>query len=190
MPVLIINRFYSAEYTGFFDLSKLLLSVPFALVASSVSSVLLQQVSERYQEKKSFLGEIKPVLLIIAVISIVEILIISLFGVGLFKFVFGTIWGYSGEISQIMVWSYALNFFVSSFSTIFISMRRIKTYGAWQVSYFGAILTLLFFKNLPFMDFIKIYVFIEILCYMAAAAILIIMVLKYEKKIKIATSIL
>ena len=54
LPAIFINKFYSSEYTGFFDLSKLVLSIPLALVASSVSRVLLQQVSEKFQEKKKF----------------------------------------------------------------------------------------------------------------------------------------
>jgi len=185
LPAILINRFYSAEYTGYFDLSKLLLSIPLALVASSVSSVLLQLVSEKFQNKKSFLVEIKPILYIVILISVFEVLIISFFGIDLFKFIFGNIWGFSGEISKILVWSYVLNFFVSSFSSFFISMRRIKTYSVWQIAYFTSILTLLFFKDLPFIDFIKIYVFIEVVCYTVASIIILIMIVKYEKEIKL-----
>jgi O-antigen/teichoic acid export membrane protein len=184
LPAILINKFYSSEITGYFDLSKLLLSIPFALVASSVSSVLLQRISERYQQNQSFLGEIRPILYLVTLICIVEILIISFFGISLFKFIFGSIYGFSGEISKILVWSYAFNFFVSSFSSVFISMRRIKTYSAWQVVYFIAILTLLFFKALPFIDFIKVYVFIEVVCYSVIAVIMLLIVLDYERKIK------
>ncbi len=184
LPAILINKFYSSEFTGYFDLSKLLLSIPFALVASSVSSVLLQQVSEKYQNKQSFLSDIKPILIVVTFISLVELAIISFFGISLFKFIFGNVWGFSGEISKILVWSYALNFFVSSFSSIFISMRRIKVYSAWQIAYFFAILTLFFFKELPFIDFIRMYVFIEVVCYAVVAMIMLLMIIKYERKVK------
>lgn len=185
LPAILINKLYSAEYTGYFDLSKLLLSIPLALVASSVSSVLLQQVSEKFQDKKSFLVDIKPILYIITIICVFEVLIISFFGIELFKFIFGNTWGFSGEISKILVWSYALNFFVSSFSSIFISMRRIKTYSIWQVAYFTSILSLLFFKGIPFIEFIRIYVLIEVLCYSIATVLILFMIVKYEKKIRL-----
>jgi len=185
LPAILINRFYSAEFTGYFDLSKLLLSIPLALVASSVSSVLLQQVSVKFQDKKSFLGDIKPILYIVTLICVFEVLIISFFGIGIFKFIFGNIWGFSGEISRILVWSYALNFFVSSFSSLFIAMRRIKIYSVWQVAYFASILSLLFFKYLPFLDFIRMYVLIEVTCYTVATVIILFMIKQYEKEIKL-----
>lgn len=189
LPALIINKNYSSEMTGYFDQSKLLLSVPFALVASSLASVLLQKFTEMYKEKKSFWNEIRHIFYLVTFICFSEILIISFFGIGLFKFIFGYGWGFSGEISKILVWSYALNFFVSSFSSVFISMRRIKTYSVWQVIYFVAIITLFFFKDLVFIDFIKLYVLIEVICYTILAGIMIITVLNYEQKIRLNHSI-
>jgi len=185
LPVILINTFYSAEYTGYFDLSKLVLSIPLALVASSISSVLLQRISERYQVNASFIKEIKPVFYIVSAVSILEILVISFFGVSLFKFIFGNNWGLSGEISRILVWSFALNFFVSSFSSVFISMRKIKVYSFWQVCYFLAIMSLFFFKGLAFFAFIKVYLTVEVICYSAAAIMMLIIVLRYEKKVEL-----
>ncbi len=153
LPAIFINKFYSSEFTGYFDLSKLLLSIPLALVASSFSGVLLQQIAEKYKSKQSFINDLKPVLFVVCLICILEVVIIMLFGTSLFKIVFGSNWGISGEISKILVWSFAFNFFISSFSSIFISMRRIKTYGVWQFFYFIAILSLIFFKDLSFKNF-------------------------------------
>jgi O-antigen/teichoic acid export membrane protein len=186
LPAVLINKFYSSEYTGYFDLSKLVLSIPLALVASSVSSVLLQRVSEKYQAALSFMSEIKPILFVILFISVFEILIISFFGIDLFKFIFGDAWGFSGEISELLVWSYALNFFVSSFSSIFISMRKIKLYSIWQVFYFLGILVLVLFRKMAFIEFLRFYVLIEVFCYTAAAALLILLVFNFEKKIRLA----
>jgi O-antigen/teichoic acid export membrane protein len=188
MPVIFINKFFNSEYTGYFDLSRLLLSLPLALIASSVSSVLLQKVSECFQLGKSFLEELTPVIILVLVVSLFEILIISFFGVGLFSFIFGKVWGFSGEMSRFMVWSYSLNFIVTSFSTLFIAMRRIKVYSAWQLFYFIAILMLIFFRNQPFMNFIKLYVLTEIICYLLAAALLFSLVLNYEKKVRYIAS--
>ena len=46
LPAIYLNKFFSSELTGFFDLSKLLLSIPLALISTSISNVLLQSISE------------------------------------------------------------------------------------------------------------------------------------------------
>ncbi|MGE0088151.1 MAG: lipopolysaccharide biosynthesis protein [Bacteroidales bacterium] len=180
LPVVFINKYYSSVNAGYFDLSKLLLSIPLAFVATAVSNVLLQRISEKYQQNKSLLGDIKPLILVIAMIVFFEIIIILLFGVNLFKFVFGQNWGYSGEISKILVWSFALNFIVSSFSAVFIAMRKIKLYSIWQFFYFCAIIFLFTIKNLSFTGFLKIYVGIEVVCYIAAIIMISIIIIRYE----------
>ncbi len=184
LPAIFINKFYSSEYTGYFDLTKLLLSIPLALVASSLSGVLLQQIAEKYKSKQSFINDLKPVLFVVCLICVLEVIIIFLFGISLFKFVFGSNWGMSGEISRILVWSFAFNFLVSSFSSIFISMRKIKTYGLWQAFYFVAILSLIFFKYLSFKDFLKVYVFLEIFCYTIISVVLLFIVSRYELSLR------
>jgi O-antigen/teichoic acid export membrane protein len=183
LPPIFINKFYSSDIAGFFDLSKLLLSIPLALIAASVSNVLLQKVSEKFNRKESFLAELKPVLYIVLLISISEIVAILLFGEDLFKIVFGAKWIDSGRISKIMVWSFALNFVASSFTSMFIAMRRIKTFSFWQAFYFVSILSLLLFKHLPFNEFLKIYVAIEVFCYMAVVLILFSIVYRYESSL-------
>jgi teichuronic acid exporter len=186
LPPIFITKFFSAEFTGYFDCSKLLLSIPLALVATSVSNVLLQRISERFQKKQSFLNELKPILFVVGIICIIEFFVIILFGIGLFKIVFGPIYSISGEISKILVWSFTFNFFVSSFSCVFISLRKIKLYSIWQFFYFLAILSLIFFKYLGFIDFLKMYVFIEVLCYTVVTGIMFYIVTRYESSIRSA----
>ena len=100
-------------------------------------------------------------------------MVILFFGEYLFKLLFGNTWTFSGTISKILVWSFAFNFVVSTFTAVFISMRRIKTYSIYQLFYFMAIVSLLFFKSLQFVEFLRIYVIIEVICYAVLASILI-----------------
>lgn len=183
LPIIFITKFFSPESAGFFDTSKLLLSIPLAFIASSLSSVVLQKVSEKYNNRTSFLAELKPVLIMVVLIAIGEIVIIVLFGERLFRIIFGEEWLTSGTISRIMVWSFAISFVVSSFTSIFVSMRKIRIYSIWQSFYFFAILLLLLFKHLPFKDFIRIYVLIDVLSYVIAAIIMITMVYRYESNL-------
>ncbi len=184
LPPIFINKFFTAENTGYFDLSKLLLSIPLALVATAVSNVILQRIAEKFQNRDSFVNELKPVLFIVIAISFTELLVILLFGVQIFKFAFGENWAVSGDISKILVWSFAFNFFVSSFSSVFISMQKIKTYSAWQFFYFLSILSLLFFGHLTFKDFLKVYVGIEVFCYLVLTAIMVYIITRFELSIK------
>jgi O-antigen/teichoic acid export membrane protein len=184
LPPIFINKFFSAENAGFFDLSKLILSIPLAFVASSISNVLLQRIAERCNKKQSLLADLRPVFFIVLLICIIEIIIIILFGNGLFQMVFGPDWGISGEISKILVWSFTLNFLVSSFSCLFISMQKIKIYSVWQFLYFTAILLLLLFKDMGFTDFLQIYVIIEVICYCCLLLLMFRLVFKYELSLK------
>ena len=184
-PALFINKFYSSEYAGYYDLSKLVLSIPLALIAGSIANVLLQQFSVKKQNRLSIKKDFLTVLIVVFVIAILEILVISLFGPKLFDLFFGTEWGVSGTISKILVWSYAINFIVFSFSSVFISLEKIKLLSVWQLFHFIAILILMLFKNLSFDYFIRLYVFIEIFCFIFNFILLIIIVKKYEKLISI-----
>ena len=185
LPPVFINKFYSPESAGYFDLTKMVLSIPLAFVASSISSVLLQRVADNFNAKKSFITELKSTLLVVLGISLAESIIILLFGVPLFKFVFGQDWGVSGAISRIMIWSFVLNFIVSSFSCIFISMRKIKYYSIWQLCYFMAIISLLLFRNYEFTEFLRVYVLIEVVCYLAVLTMMFRLVINYEKNLPV-----
>jgi O-antigen/teichoic acid export membrane protein len=187
LPTILINKYYSIENAGFFDASKTVLSIPLAFIAVSVSNVLLQKTSELYNQKKSLLAELKPVLFIILLMMMAEVLLITLFGPFLFGLFFSDKYYFSGEISRILVWSFTLNFLISSFSCLFYSMRRIKLYSFWQAFYFLGIMSLIFFKNLDFTGFIKTYVIIEIFCYIFLLVILMNLVLGYEKEIRFKT---
>lgn len=185
LPPIFINKLFSSESAGFFDAAKLLLSVPLALVATSFSSVLLQRVSDKFNRRESFIADLKPVLLIVSLISVVEIFSIVFFGEELFKFIFGNIYIISGKISKILVWSFTFNFIVSTFTTIFVSMRRIKTYSIYQLFYFIAILSLLLFKGLGFTEFLKVYVVIEVICYGVLTSIIVFIITRYELSLKL-----
>ncbi len=186
VPVIFINRFYYSEQAGYFDLTKLVLSIPLALIASSFSSVLLQKVSEHHRNNQSVLNDLYPIFFATFFIAIVEVIIILLFGTGLFTIFFGNAWETSGQISKILVWSFALNFIAASFSPMFIALNRVKMYSLWQTIYFFSIITLVFFRNHPFLVFLKIFVAIEVFCNLLSIALMIYILLNYEKRLRVS----
>ena len=189
LPVIMINKFFSSASTGYFDLCKLLLSVPLALIATSLSNVLLQRISERDRLKLSIKGDLLNVLKIISLIVFTEIAVILLFGDDLFRLFFGPKWEISGRISRILVWSFAFNFLTSSFSSIFISLKKIKLLSIWQIFYFAAIIMLVFFNHLSFESFLKVYVTIEVICSSIVSILLLNVVARYEREILTLNSV-
>lgn len=180
-PTIIINRLYSSEITGFYDLSKLVLSIPFALIATSVGNVLLQRVSDKYKSFSSIKMDILHVFIFVLSISLLEIIVIYFFGKEIFRFAFGDVWEYSGRISQILVWVYTLAFIFGSLSTIFISLKKIKILSFWQLAHFFAIMSLFLFKNRSFEDFLSVFVTIEIISYVVILLIILFVVNNYER---------
>jgi len=126
------------------------------------------------------LKDLLPVALIVISIALVEVIVIQFWGVDLFRLIFGETWETSGRISKILVWSFVLNFITSSFSSVFIAMRRIKMLSLWQLTYFIAISCLLFFKDKAFTDFLKIYVMIEIACYTLITILVVYIIYRFE----------
>lgn len=188
LPAIFINKFFSLENAGYMDLSRMLLSIPLALISISVSSVLLQRTSEKIKNGESILKDLLSVFSIIFVIGLLEIIIIIIFGVELFEFIFGSEWSFSGTISKFLVWSFSLNFIVNSFNSIFISLNKIKLLSFWQLFYFTSILLLVFFKGFPFLEFVKIYVVIEILSAIVIGAFMVIIIRNYEMHLKYTLS--
>lgn len=183
LPALMINKFYSAENLGFFDQSKLLLSIPLALVASSISNVLLQRVSEKNKKKLSIRRDIISIFIFVLFAVAVEIGITILWAEDIFRIFFGERWVLSGTISKILVWAFAFNFIVTSFSSIFISLKKIKLLSIWQLFYFISISSLFWFDSLSFYSFLRLYVSIEVICCTIITIFMISLVLSYEKKV-------
>ncbi|MBI4931505.1 MAG: lipopolysaccharide biosynthesis protein [Bacteroidetes bacterium] len=184
LPFLFINKLYSTETVGYLDLSRLVLSIPLIFISSSISHVFFQQTTEKKNSSLSIKKDIMNILYMLLAVIFVEALLILLFGPALFGFVFGRKYEVSGFFSQILVFSFALNFIGSAFSSIFITFEKIRLNSIWQILYFLAICSLLFFKGLGIYGFLKIYVLIEIGMLSVYCIIIYFIVSNYENKIK------
>ena len=180
LPILFINKIYSENITGYFDLSRMVLAVPGILISTAIAQVLLQKLSEKKNKSLRIRKDLQNVFLVLVLIGIIEIIIILLFGPQLFTFVFGKNGTVSGVYSQILIYSYVFRFIISPFSVIFIALKKIKIISIWQSIYFLSILSLLFFDNLLFKDFLKVYVLIEIILYSFYFILILRTVKKYE----------
>lgn len=180
LPFLFINKIYSTDTVGFLDLSRLVLSIPLIFVSATISQVFFQHASEKKHETLSLKKEVKGILLILLSVIFLEILVIQSIGPQIFGFVFGEKYIVSGEFSKILIFSFALNFIGSTFSSVFILFGKIKINSIWQICYFLSICSLLFFKSLAILDFLKIYVLIEVLMHLSYLSMVYVIIRNYE----------
>jgi len=183
LPFLFINKMYSTEIVGYLDLSRMVLSIPLIFIASTISQVFFQQTTEKKHNFLSIKNDVKNIMFLLLAVISVEIFVIMLWGPQLFGFVFGSRYAVSGSYSQVLIFSFMLNFIGSTFSSIFITFEKIRLNSIWQIIYFGAICSLLFLKGLGIFDFLKIYVAIEIVMHLIYCTMIYFIVNGYEKKI-------
>lgn len=184
LPVILINKFYSQTLTGYFDLSRVVLALPLALITTSLFQVLLQQISDKRNKHESIKKYIINISIILFIIALIGIVVIRIWSVDIFTFVFGNNWEMSGEFTKILVFSYAVKFIVSPLSMVFTALERIKIGSIWQFFYFCLIIGLLFFRNFDILTFLKIYVIIDIIAYSIYFLLILFVSNHYEKSLE------
>jgi len=183
LPPIIVQEYFNLELTGQFGFSRQLLSIPLAFLSVSISQVLLQKVAESRNLNKKILPLVLRISLILFALSGIGIIIIELFGVDLFKWIFGDKWETAGKLTTILVFSYAIKFIVSPLTAIFTALEKIKISSIWQIGYFIAIGCLYLFKDCTIEEFLWNYVLIDLASYLIYYFLLIGVCKKYDTKI-------
>jgi O-antigen/teichoic acid export membrane protein len=173
MPVFIISMYYSVDESGNFNFSRILLSVPFALIATGISQVLMQQVSEKKNENEPILNEVYSLALKLFILSTIGTIIIYLFGPILFEFVFGAKWRVAGEYTSILILSTSISLVVSPFSILLLVLGKIKWVSYWQVFYFAFVSSLWLLKDVGISYFLTAIVAIDLVSYSLYGVIII-----------------
>lgn len=182
-PVLFINKFFSTDHAGYFDLTQMALVAPLSLISATISQVLLQNISEKKNKLVSIKRNIIKLTLLLSVIGIFTTIIILLFGTELFSFVFGEKWKLSGDYSKILIFCYIVRFIISPISIVLISLEKIKMLSLWQILYFLLISSLVFFSYFTIEQFIKLYVIFNVAAYLVYAILITLIIREYEKNI-------
>lgn len=184
LPVFIISSYYSVEISGSFNFSRIILSVPFALISTGISQVLMQQVSERRHKNKPVYQEIISLVTKLSVLSIIGVAVLYFAGPELFEVVFGAQWRQSGEYTSILIFSYGVSFIVSPFSMLLVVLHKIKLASFWQVFYFFSISVLWFLKDLTIDNFLIILVVIDLISYTLYGLLIYNTIKNYEKSLE------
>lgn len=182
MPVFFINKFFSTEIAGYYDLTNLALVAPFSLISVTISQVLLQRLVEKRNSSLAIRPELLKVLLFLSITAILAIFVIKLFGVELFSFFFGSKWVLSGEYAKLLILCFALRFVVSPLSITFVATEKIRIQAIWQVLNFLIIGSLLFVPKDNFLGFLRTFVVLDIISYSLYFILISWNVNNYEKK--------
>jgi O-antigen/teichoic acid export membrane protein len=169
LPIFLLSSLYTKAIVGQFDASRELLAVPLALVSISISQVLFQKIVEDVSKGQRILKLIRNNGLFLGGLGIIGVVIFMNFGVPIFTFLFGDTWGLAGELSAVLVISYAIRFVVSPLSIIFSALKKLKIGAYWQIGYFLLMLNLLFFRDLSVSDFLWVFVIFDVFAYFVYA---------------------
>ena len=186
IPILYVNKFYGSESAGYLGLSRTVLAVPISLISASLSQVLLQKFSERRIKKLPLKSEISKLALFLLALIIPVTIILRLWSKELFVFIFSLKWTMAGALTQILVFSFSLQFIVTPLTSFFITYEKFKVQAVWQTMYFLLILSLYFFQTIDFISFVKIYLFIDLFSYFIYFIILYQQVLLADKKLHVS----
>ncbi|HAN19357.1 MAG: hypothetical protein A2X13_01655 [Bacteroidetes bacterium GWC2_33_15] len=183
LPVLIVNKLYSDSIVGYFDLSRMVLAAPLALITISLSQVLLQNISEKRNNHKPIKKDILKTAGYLSIMVFIGIIIIELFANEIFQ-LFGKQYTISGVYTRILVFSYGIKFIVSPLASVFPALEKIKIGALWQIFYFCFLSVLFLFKNIDILVFLKILVGIELICYIIYFIFIYFVVNQYDKSLK------
>ncbi|MFO7977327.1 MAG: oligosaccharide flippase family protein [Bacteroidales bacterium] len=182
-PLLFINKFYSTETAGYFDITRLVLIIPSALLTVSVGQVFLQNISQKKREGLSFMQDFFQLTGILSLLALVMALVLTLAGPQLLAWYAGPSYHIAGQFAQILVWGTFARIIVSPMTMVYIGMRRLKTQAAWQILYFLMIVSLVFFRHLPVMHFLIILTAIEVFAYIINFGLVWRIVRKYHRNL-------
>ncbi|MFA6402617.1 MAG: oligosaccharide flippase family protein [Salinivirgaceae bacterium] len=184
LPILIINRLFDSQTTGYFDLARMVLILPLSLVTASLSQVLLQRFAQMKNEQASIKKEVLAVFISLSAIAILFATVIDVWGIQLFTFVFGNEWSDSGTYAKILVWAFALKFVISPFNIVFTAFEKIGILSLWQMFYFILILSLNWIPFKGIEQFLTVYLLFELISYFVAAVMDAGLIIKYEKNLR------
>ncbi len=182
LPVFFINKFYSSDTAGYFDLSRQMLIVPISFITASLSQVLLKELSDKVKSNAKLSPSILKTAMYLTIGILPFMIVIMIWGEWIFSFFFSDIWSLSGKYSAILAPAFAVQFIVSPLSISFTVLEKLKVLAVWQICYFGAVLSLIWIKFLPITHFLAIYTGINILAYTIYFILIINCTRKYDKR--------
>ncbi len=187
-PLILVNIYYGQEITAYFGLAKQVLILPASILTLSISQVLLQNIAEKSRKGISIKKDITRIALMLTLIAIAMTAVISLWAPPLFSIYAGQEYYTSGVYARILVAGVALKLIAAPLSSIFIALKKIKSFSLWQAVYFLLICSLFLFPGIDITTFLIILLFIEITAYGALLIMIFRLQYTYEQNLREKTT--
>lgn len=166
-PVLFVAAVFATDFVGHFTLSRQILGAPISLIAVALSQAMYQQLIARSQQGLDLVSYLRNYALILSGLGLTGAVIITAWGGQLFALVFGASWEEAGELSQILVWAYAIRLVGSPLSIVLPAVGAMRSLGIWQVCHFLVIIAICLPSYERPLSFVYVYVGAEIAMYAA-----------------------
>ena len=136
LPLFLIGLHHGALAVGLFALTQRVLYAPIALLAASVLEVFKRQSVHEYQAVGHCAQAYRHTFKVLLLLGLGPSLVLFAFSPPLFAWIFGESWRAAGELAQILVPLYFLNFIASPLSYVFAVTGKQKLDLKWQVALF------------------------------------------------------
>ena len=143
----------------------MVLLVPSTLIATAVSQVLFQNISERVNNKMPISGILLKTSGLLCCVAFFVVITMFLAGPFLFGLVFDQSYRISGEYSKILSVAFMLPFIVSPISMTLTALKKLKILAVWQLGYFAAMMGLLFSSYDEVEDFYLLFTLVNVIAY-------------------------
>lgn len=174
LPILLVSQTFTLVEVGLFGLAAKSVSLPSRLISTAISQVLIKEVVTLQDDKAQLIKVISHIGLINILCYFPIFLVLTFYHSEIFSTVFGSEWQTAGEISSILVMSAYLKFIVSPISVLLTTKENIKFGSAWQFSYLlGLFAVLISSKGLSLQEYVRVFVYYELVMYGIYLAIIV-----------------
>lgn len=144
LPIFYVSSFFDPHTTGQFGLARMLIAIPQAIVATSISQVLFQRFSQKISKGDTIIRDLRNAALMLLGFSVIGVALFFPWTRQLVTFLFGNQWLEASVLFRIMLLGFIFQFTVSPLSVALMATERIDLQAIWQVLYFVSIASLAF----------------------------------------------
>jgi O-antigen/teichoic acid export membrane protein len=137
LPIFFLAKYFPVEIVGYYSLLTRIAWTPLALVAQSVSQVLLRKVAELVQRGDDATQYIHHLSLVLLGIAVIPAIILFWYAESLFGLVFGENWREAGRLLSILGLGFPVRFVASTVSVAIISSGNSKLGAYWKIGAFA-----------------------------------------------------
>jgi O-antigen/teichoic acid export membrane protein len=141
IPVAMLTILFSPTIAGFYAVADKVVRTPSVLLGSSLQQVFYQRLAESRNDPATSRSLVLMAWRYLSLIGIGPMLLLFLFGPGLFGFVFGAAWREAGMFARILTVGLMFHFVAYPTANGIVAFERLGIMLSWQVLYIGSLLT-------------------------------------------------